>query len=280
MTSQLAFIKTIQPYFVMGTSRFEQYVFNKYRISHFYSYETDKMGIDGAAVPDGCVDIIFIYGAGKLEAKVCGTVLKHKLISNQFQKTYFGVRFFPGVFPHILKGELKEFVDQEFQLSDVLKTSLLLEKMSEASTFAKRIHTFLEEYKKTFLVEELSCNRQQLFKAMQSIIYQTNGEIRVKEIEERTGYSARYINKIFNSIVGINPKTFSLIIKFQCLLANLHSGNSEDMVNLAANYGYYDQAYLIKEFTKFTNMTPKRYYQMIQEFGYHERVTNFCHDDI
>ncbi|MBP2650859.1 MAG: hypothetical protein H6Q74_1684, partial [Firmicutes bacterium] len=107
MEEQLAVIKTIQPYFVMGTSRFYQYVLGEYGISHFYSYEVDQDDVGRAAVPDGCIDIMFTYGQDSVQAKVCGTVLKHKVISNELNKTYFGVRFFPGVFPKIIDGSLK-----------------------------------------------------------------------------------------------------------------------------------------------------------------------------
>ncbi|MBP2643279.1 MAG: hypothetical protein H6Q67_1166 [Firmicutes bacterium] len=279
MEEQLAVIKTIQPYFVMGTSRFYQYILGKHGISHFYSYEMDKEGLGGAVVPDGCVDIIFEYGQGALRARVCGTVLRHKFIPSELQKTYFGVRFFPGVCPSIIDGKLNEFVDREILFSEVAKSVHLLEKMSEAHTFPERIHTFLAEYKRNLSLEESSSNMGRLLKAMKSIIYGTNGEIRIKDIEKHTGYSTRYINKIFNAELGINPKKFCLIIKFQRFLDHLHGAKAEDIAKLAVDYGYCDQANLIKEFTKFTNMTPGKYYRMIQELGYNDRVINYSQDD-
>jgi len=275
MGDQLAFIKTIQPYFVMETSRFNQYVIGQYGISHFYSYETDQESLGGAVVPDGCIDIIFEYGQNSLQANVCGTVLKHKMIARQMPKTYFGIRFFPGFCPSLIHGRLKDFVDCEIPFSEISKSVYLFAKMSEAHTFTERICVFMEEYMKTYEVKEANSNMKRILKTVEAMIYRTNGEIRIKDMEERTGYTERYINKLFHAELGMNPKKFCLIIKFQRFLTQLHCANGESIAKLAVDHGYCDQAYLIKEFAKYTNMTPQKYYRMIQDFGYNDRVVTF-----
>lgn len=275
MGKQLSFIKTIQPYFVMETDSFHQYILGEYGISHFYSYEIDPMTVSRAVVPDGCLDILFEYGENSLQANVCGTVLQHKVILRQKSKTCFGVRFFLGFCPPFIVGKLTDFVDRQIPFGEISKSIDLLNAMSEAKTFAERIDTFMEEYMKTYSEKTALGGVQIILKAVETMIYGSHGEIRIKDIEERSGYTARYINKLFHAELGMNPKKFCLIIKFQRFLTQLHCTNGESIAKLAVDYGYFDQAYLIKEFSKYTNMTPTRYFRMIQEVNYNARVITY-----
>ena len=62
---------------------------------------------------------------------------------------------------------------------------------------------------------------------MQSIkqmVYESDGKIKVAEMQERTGYSVRYINKAFIEEMGFSPKTFCKIIQFQRALEFLNYG--------------------------------------------------------
>ena len=277
MGKQLSFIKTIQPYFVMETANFHQYVLGQYGISHFYSYEAEPGSLSRAVVPDGCLDILFEYGENDLQINVCGTVLQHKVIARQMSKTCFGVRFFLGFCPSFIDGKLKDFVDREIPLGEITNSINLLNAMSEAHTFAERIDAFMGEYKKTYSEEPVVGSVKIILKAVADMMYSSHGEIRIKDIGERSGYTARYINKLFHAELGMNPKKFCLIIKFQRLLNELHSTNGTAIANLAMDHGYCDQAYFIKEFSKYTNMTPKRYFRMIQELNYNDRVVTY-HD--
>ncbi|MBU2700756.1 AraC-like DNA-binding protein [Sporomusaceae bacterium BoRhaA] len=271
MREQLDFIKTIQPYFVMETSRFTQFVLGQYGISHFYEYAADRNGLDRVVVPDGCIDIIFSYGRNVLDSDVCGTVLEYRRMTRKASQVYFGVRFFSGFCPPLIDGRFKEFVGREVSLQEVIKEPALLVNMVTARNFSSRIQTFMKVYQ-NFAVKPTDSSMERLLQAATAMIYKSHGEIRIKELEERTGYTARYINKLFDEEIGINPKKLCLIIKFQRLLTALHSPKVGTIAKLAAEHGYFDQAYLIKEFSRYTNMTPKQYFRMIHDSGYNERV--------
>lgn len=280
MEKTMAFIKTIQPYFVMQTDHFQQYIMGAYGISHFYSYDEYPACSNRAVVPDGCLDILFEYGSQDMQVSVCGTVLQHKIIERGIAKTCFGVRFFPGFLPAFIQGKLTDFIDKQIPLEELLDSMDLIYHMTQARTFLERISVFMQFYKKTYREEQRIGGAKLIIHMVEQMIYGSHGEIQIKEIEEQSGYTARYINKLFHREIGLNPKKFCLIIKFQRFLTQLHCTEGESMANLAVEYGYFDQAYLSKEFSKYTNLTPMRYFRLLQESKYRERIVTYQQKNI
>jgi AraC-like DNA-binding protein len=80
----------------------------------------------------------------------------------------------------------------------------------------------------------------------------SNGLISINELSEEMGYSRRYLLNKFMENVGLSPKEFACIVRFSSVFKgiNLHD-NEEKHFEL-----YYDQSHLIKEFKKYTGLTP------------------------
>ncbi|MDJ1471034.1 helix-turn-helix domain-containing protein [Cytophagaceae bacterium DM2B3-1] len=98
-------------------------------------------------------------------------------------------------------------------------------------------------------------------------IYKSQGRIEIKELEQKTGYSKRYLSLLFNEYIGISPKTLAAIVRFQRfyhLWANAPSPSfyKDDLYQF-----YYDQSHFIKEFKRFTGYSPVRYAETDNEFG-------------
>lgn len=272
-------IKPIQPYFVMNTKKYYTEVYGKHGISHFYTYIMDSADNQSEAVPDGSVDIVFEYDENHMNAHVCGTVLAHQSTFFQNGKTYFGVRFMPGECPAILDSSLKELVNNQARLEPVLKSAELVEQMSEQKTFHNRIQKFLEIYERQYQMRnEKNHPSEILAAAMQSEICEKKGVITMADLEECTGYSTRYLNKVFTAEMGIGPKVFGKIIQFQVTLKELNSmeNSNSKLTDVAAELGYYDQSQLIHSFRKYANITPKEYRKLIQvkEYKKHLIKTN------
>lgn len=69
------------------------------------------------------------------------------------------------------------------------------------------------------------------------------------------GLSERYIQKLFVDMVGISPGAFFSVYRFNKSLAQVLS-TSHSLTSIGYDCGYYDQAHFIKEFKKFTGITP------------------------
>ncbi len=88
-------------------------------------------------------------------------------------------------------------------------------------------------------------------------IVRSNGAAPVADLASDAGISRRHLERIFRRGVGIGPKLFSRIVRFQHLLR----APQRDWALLAADSGYFDQAHLIHDFRQFTGQTPMAWRQ-------------------
>ncbi len=98
-------------------------------------------------------------------------------------------------------------------------------------------------------------------------ISSSHGLASIKELEKKTGYTKRYIDLLFKDHLGISPKTYATIVRFQRFykhLANAESLKSDAHAFLEL---YYDQSHFIKEFKRYTGHTPMQYSNMNNDFG-------------
>jgi len=69
--------------------------------------------------------------------------------------------------------------------------------------------------------------------------------------------SKKQFERLFNSLVGINPKEYTRIVRFQKALAQMqHQSGKINQAQIACASGYADQSHLIREFKKFCGYTP------------------------
>ncbi|MFC4779192.1 DUF6597 domain-containing transcriptional factor [Paenibacillus sp. GCM10023252] len=78
-------------------------------------------------------------------------------------------------------------------------------------------------------------------------------------VVDGVGMSHRRFNEIFQGEVGLSPKRYARMIRFQQALHLLGSGMEVDWTGLAIDCGYYDQAHFIKEFRSFSGLSPTSY---------------------
>lgn len=269
-------MKTIQPYFVMATPEYHKGIVMNYGILHFYDYykHTDLENRI-MVVPDGCIDIMFEKDASGIKARVAGTVLEKTMVENENGKEYFGVRFLAGELPTIVNASMKDFVQHEINLEDVIRDRDFLKRMEDAYDKGKWMEGFLKFYKEAFdkqaFIPERG-NSRQLVEYMKNQIISTNGNVAVSELAEQTGYTERYINKVFKQNMGINPKTFGMIMKFQKVIQKINQEEECKLTDIGVDVGYYDQSHFIRDFKKYAALTPKEYRKMILENNYNKRM--------
>jgi AraC-like DNA-binding protein len=91
----------------------------------------------------------------------------------------------------------------------------------------------------------------------------------VSAVVERTGWSHRRFVELFRDQVGLTPKRFCRVMRFQQALRAVHEGEEVDWADLAAGCGYYDQAHLIHDFRAFSGLAPTDYQRMRSEHRNH-----------
>lgn len=79
----------------------------------------------------------------------------------------------------------------------------------------------------------------------------------VNAVADDLGVSERHLRRVFREAVGVSPKAFAKVRRFQRALQAARAGGSVSWASIAAAAGYYDQAHLIAEFRAIAGVTPR-----------------------
>jgi AraC-like DNA-binding protein len=82
---------------------------------------------------------------------------------------------------------------------------------------------------------------------------------RVAEVQQASGYSPRHFIALFRSAVGLNPKHYYRIRRFNSAARSMAADAEQRLGDIAASAGYSDQAHLIREFREFAGIVPTEY---------------------
>ena len=98
----------------------------------------------------------------------------------------------------------------------------------------------------------------------------------VASVLDRIGLSHRSFAQIFHDQVGLTPKSFSRVQRFQRVLRQVHRLPSIDWADVALECGYYDQAHFIHDFQTFSGFTPTVYAARATEHLNHVPLRLIC----
>jgi AraC-like DNA-binding protein len=126
----------------------------------------------------------------------------------------------------------------------------LHERLIDAPTMAARF-SILENF---LLSRPWSSARRQPGVAAALAAIEDNPSIRMADIRDLVGMSTKRLVALFRAEVGLSPKAYARIRRFQAALRLLGTGTSGARV--AAEVRYFDQAHFVREFRSFTGMTP------------------------
>jgi AraC-like DNA-binding protein len=82
-------------------------------------------------------------------------------------------------------------------------------------------------------------------RAALAVVFARAGAVRVEELARACAVSERTLGRLFVRWVGLSPKTFVRIVRFQHALRGLDG--APNWAALAAELGYFDQAHLIRD---------------------------------
>jgi AraC-like DNA-binding protein len=79
------------------------------------------------------------------------------------------------------------------------------------------------------------------------------------ELSSHIGYSQKHFIDLFKKRVGVTPKQYLRIMRFQKAILEIERGGSAQWSDVAIESGYYDQAHFINDFRHFSGFTPNEY---------------------
>jgi AraC-like DNA-binding protein len=172
---------------------------------------------------------------------------------------YLGIEFYPyGLRPFLgfncigITNTFLEISALRNELSEALKPAI-----NEFYSYERRVEII--EQKLLGLIDKVFLTPTKQIARTLELIVKTNGSIPVNKICDQIGISARQLNRDFENYIGVSPKLYSRIVRFNYFLENVKTiENFADFADLAYHCGYSDQAHMIHECTEFAGITPTK----------------------
>jgi AraC-like DNA-binding protein len=82
---------------------------------------------------------------------------------------------------------------------------------------------------------------------------------RLHQLSDEIGYSQKHFIELFKQQVGVSPKQYFKIMRFQKVIGAIESTETISWSDIALESGYYDQAHFIHDFKRFSGFTPNEY---------------------
>lgn len=90
-------------------------------------------------------------------------------------------------------------------------------------------------------------------------------EVRVRDVARHVGLSQRRFIQVFAAEVGLKPKLYGRIQRFQRARALVSKTLAPEWARVAVDCGYFDQSHLIRDFLAFSGLSPADYLRQRSE---------------
>jgi AraC-like DNA-binding protein len=219
-----------------------------------------------AILPDGCAHLVFNLSQDRIGyyeeiesdrlttlngSIFCGPRSSAYAIM-PVAATIIGVLFKPGGVFRLLSAPTEEFRNAQVPLDLIPGADGLREQLIAAPTPAARF-LLLEKFLLRRLHQSLSLHRAVRY-AIHA--FERDSFLSVGAVLDKIGLSERRFSRIFSEQVGLTPKRFQRVRRFQRTMASLPVHGEVDWASTATANGYYDQAHLINDFRAFSSVTP------------------------
>jgi transcriptional regulator GlxA family with amidase domain len=163
-----------------------------------------------------------------------------------------GVRLRPGV-AFLLSGiAARAMLGRRVRLRDSAAFHELVSDESSLRTPAQCIDLL-----RRFLVGRLqNANVHDVVAAAIREIEREHGCAQVAEIASRCRVSPRHLSRLMRVWVGYGPKRFARVVRFQESLRHMEHSPGRSTAALASETGYFDQAHLTLDLSRFAGATP------------------------
>lgn len=100
------------------------------------------------------------------------------------------------------------------------------------------------------------------------VLIRTHGRAKVRDIARAVDLSPRRFIEVFTAEVGLTPKLFGRVQRFQHAFASSRNTAKVNWAQLALDVGYFDQSHLIHEFVEFSGLTPVELRHRLKAFDH------------
>ena len=191
-------------------------------------------------------------------AVVSGPYSNFFLIDPLVHASIIGVHFQPGRAAPVLGVPASELADAHIDLESLWGRAAieLRERLCTASTPEKRFA----------VLEELLLGRLRQPRPWHVAIpialdtfEHVDGAVKVRDVARQVGLSQRRFIQLFTAEVGLTPKLYGRVRRFQRARELVRQATQPDWAALALACGFFDQSHLIRDFGEFSGLSPVAY---------------------
>lgn len=216
-------------------------------------------------IPDASGCIVCTIRENSFECEFWGATTKVVVVKNdvnQIPMRLF-IEFLPGGAYQVLGMPQSEFTDVQVPL-DVIN-QVLAQHIRHAYESADNSYILIDKIEALLLACLGGANRIDLITMIIPYVQGLEGKVSVKELSEMTCYSQRHLSRVFNSVLGINVKTYTSVLRINKALEVMKQPDTK-LISVAQDAGYYDQAHFIHDFKAVCGVKPSDYLQNMSDF--------------
>jgi AraC-like DNA-binding protein len=187
-------------------------------------------------VPDGSTDVVWERGAG---VTVVGPDTTPKLVRREADDVLVGIRLQPGAGGAVLGLPLGAIRDQSVDVAEVSPTFALDPDSSPQDVVGRLLAVAAGSHTDPLIAE-----------AARRIAVED-----VRSVARDLWISERQLRRRFHAAVGYGPKMLERVMRFRCVVDATDSGQ-HDLVRVALDAGYADQAHMTREIKRLSGLTP------------------------
>lgn len=254
-------------------------------VDYFWLFNGGQAPRKERIVPSGTSELVINLRADEIRIhhpahskhrRLSGAVLSGPyssiLVVNAMQhESMMGVHFKPGgAFP-FLGAPASELTDAHADLAELWGRSAnkLRERLCEAVGPRDRFQ-IMEQV----LLDRLRRSpkgRRAIATALDAFgLYGTGASVR--DVAREVGICQRRFTKVFAAQVGLTPKVFCRILRFQRARTLADQIEKPNWAQLASTCGYFDQSHLINDFQEFSGFSPTEYLRRLRKHQHDGRL--------
>jgi AraC-like DNA-binding protein len=183
-----------------------------------------------------------------------------------------GVSFRPGAAGAVLGASMAELADRHVALDAIWgRRGVDLHHRLMSTAEPKDVFRILEQSLSARIHRPLLIHPA-VAHALAPQAARVSSQARVTDVQRASGYSPRHFIALFRSAVGLNPKRYYRIQRFNFAVRSVAAADGQGFGDIAAAAGYSDQAHLIREFREFAGVAPTRYRPSAVDRPLHHRA--------
>ena len=245
-------------------------------VDSVYCYFGTTSGMRQYLIPDGKTDLLLNFGSAIYildeNKRICALTesifqgIRKRPYTFEFGKNLgiIGIRFLPLGFSSLFRYREKEITEKPISAELIAGKSVkeVEEKIAEEPDLQKKLGTVVNWLNDFFINRDRS--NQKISDSLDELNL-SKGLLKIKTIgKDEAGY--KRIQRTFNEYIGISPKLYSRMLRFDSIHNELRKAPGVDWMDIVTKYDFHDQSHLIKEFKFFTNITPSEFLSKIDRY--------------